>query len=224
MNGKDALTVVEADDAVDPRVIEQVPAKRRGSAVGHRPARKHEADSPAASRQLERALDEELISIDVRAGVDAVDSGFAHEVGQAPCLVPSSQTRRGIAAVAANHVPRRVSQNRVEPRVGARLAALVAEHLGKRDRPMEESMLRSRRRCPLEKRSGGASGQRRAAMQEKSTSSPNVPRSGGEPSVQNQPAHHRSRTRAHRPSGPSGDWSDASAFSFARTMAADSSG
>src|SRR5476649_1960997 len=98
MNGKNALAIVEADDVVDPGAIEQVPAKRRGSSVGQRAARKHQTDSTAASRELHRSFDEELVSIDMRACLDAIDAGLAHEIGQAPCLVSTRAARRRIAA------------------------------------------------------------------------------------------------------------------------------
>jgi hypothetical protein len=65
MDGKDAVPVVEAGNRVEPGMIEQVAAERGTSTVGHCAAGQDESDSAAASRELQRTFDEQLIPVDV---------------------------------------------------------------------------------------------------------------------------------------------------------------
>src|SRR6185503_5863232 len=83
MDGKDTVAVVEADDRIDGRMVEQMPPERGAAAVGDGAGRQDEADAAATAGELQRALDEELVAIDVRACIDAVDARFANERGEA---------------------------------------------------------------------------------------------------------------------------------------------
>jgi len=60
-------------------MIEEVAAERRTSAVGHRAGRKDQSDPASLSCELQRTFDKQLIPIDVRTGLDAVDARLANE-------------------------------------------------------------------------------------------------------------------------------------------------
>ena len=201
-------------------------SERSRAGVADETRRQHQTDAAAAPNELKRALDEQLIEVGVRGTLDAVDAGFADEVGETTRVRLPAGTRRLVAAVAADHVPWRISDHGVEPRSGPGLAVLVEEDFRKRQRPVMKPEARRRLvaiRCSNART--GALRQRASAHRSAvAISSRNVPRSGARPFVQNHPAHHRSRRRDHVASDDPLPCSEASVRSFSRTMAAESSG
>ena len=151
MDREDAAAVVQAGHRIDIGAIEEMPPQRRGACVGHDAGRQHKPDAAARPRELQRALDEQLIAVDVRPAFDAVDARFTSEVGELARLEPAAGADVGIAAVAADHVPRRIAENRVEACVRPRFAVLVQEDFGERERPVKKPVARRQRGRVLEK-------------------------------------------------------------------------
>ena len=131
-----------------------------------------------------------------------------------------------VAAVAADHVPRRVADDGVEPRRRRGLAVLVEEDFGKRQRPVKEPASRGGRVG----RGSAASSTMRSGSAQRPSSSRAVelakraavgrravrPEPAGAPEVEET----RPASRATTPCACSA----ASVRSFSRTMAAESSG
>jgi hypothetical protein len=65
MDRKDAVSVIESGDGVEPGTLEKMAAEWCTSTVCHRARRKNEADATTALCELQRAFDEKLIAIDV---------------------------------------------------------------------------------------------------------------------------------------------------------------
>ena len=93
--------------------------------IGREARRQHEADSPAASGQRERALEEDLIAVDVPGSLMPVDAGASEEV--------SSRVRPRAACPTADcRAPRRSRRSSAAARV-------VEIRFGKFEHPVEES-------------------------------------------------------------------------------------
>ena len=130
--------------ASTPASIEDVAPERSGAGVADESRRQHQTDAAAGSNELKGALDEELIEIGVRGALDTVDAGLANEVSETTGVHFPTGSSRLVAAVAADHVPRRVADHRVEPRSRPGLAALVEEHFRERQRPVMKPEARCR--------------------------------------------------------------------------------
>jgi hypothetical protein len=95
--------------------------------------------------QLKRALNEQLVAVEMCLVLDVVDAGLAYEVRKPLRVQLSISSNIRLAAVSAEHVPGRIADDGVEPRDLKRVASLVAEDFGKRQRPMEETVLQGQR-------------------------------------------------------------------------------
>jgi hypothetical protein len=71
---------------------------------------------------------------------DLIYACFANEISEAPRVNPPSAADEVIAAVAANHVPWRISDDGIETGTVEPSAVCVHEHFGKGERPVEELM------------------------------------------------------------------------------------
>ena len=69
MNGEDAAAIVEADPGVDRGAVEEVSTQRRAAVIGGDARRQDQPDAAAVSRQLQRAVEEQLIAVGMSAGV-----------------------------------------------------------------------------------------------------------------------------------------------------------
>jgi hypothetical protein len=138
---EEASTVVQACHRVDVSMVEQVPAQRSGAAIRHNAGRQHKANAPTSACQLKRALNEELVAVEMRAVFDGVDAGFAYEVCESPRVHLPVGSNVRLAAVSAEHVPGRIADDGVESRRLKRVAPLIAEDFRKRQRPMEETVV-----------------------------------------------------------------------------------
>ena len=125
MNREEAATVVQSHDRIDVGMIKNVAPQRGRTGIDHHPRRQYQADAAAWPRELQRALQEQLVAVDVRAAFHAVDPGFSREVGDLARFNPTTGTDVGVATVAADHVPRRVADHGVETRVRLRLALVI---------------------------------------------------------------------------------------------------
>ena len=109
------------------------------------PDGKHEAYSPSGARQLQRALDEQLIAVDVRSAFDPIYARLANEVGNTARMKPSAGPHVCHAAVTAQHVPRGIADHGVKARSGEWVSLLVRKHFRECQRPVEEAV--PRRQC-----------------------------------------------------------------------------
>ena len=82
VNGKDRVGVVEADDRVERRSIEQPRPQVRRAVVGREAPRQNHADASAGPRERQRALEKGLIQVHVAAIAAWVEAGLADETHQ----------------------------------------------------------------------------------------------------------------------------------------------
>ena len=204
MNREEAAAVVEARHRIHVGVLEQVPPQRSDAGVGHYAGREDQPDATARTRQPQRALDEELIAVDVRSAVDHVHTRLADEVGQPPGVQLSVGADRGIAAVSAQHVPRRIADDGVEPCIREGIAALVEEDLRERQRPVKEAVPYRQLSRVVEQAVCHALRQRGATMQQEVAQISENGSGWRRVASQNHPAHQRFRTFVQRPSGECG--------------------
>ena len=132
------------------------------------PDGKHEADASAAPRELQRALDKQLVAVDVRARLDAVDAGLADEIGQPPRVVTASLRARATSPLSPRTMshgglPRTASKPGL-PRGGA---TFVREDLRKGERPVKKALARGHGLGAPGQRRPDALGQGRAAVPER---------------------------------------------------------
>jgi hypothetical protein len=111
MNGEDRQSVVESGDLVNLGAIEQMPPQWCGAGVADEARWNHEADSPARPDELKGTLNEELVQVDVGATLHPVDPGLTNEVGRLSRIEPPAGPGFFDAAVATDHVPRRVADD-----------------------------------------------------------------------------------------------------------------
>ena len=163
---EDAAPVVEAGQRVDVSVIEQEPPQWSGAGICGDARWQNQADAAAASHQLKRSLDEQLVAVDVSPRVDRVDACAAHELGEQAGIAPPRISDGIDAAVAAHHVPRRVADDGVESRVRSRAAVGVDEHFGKRQRPVKEPALGGNSTGAVEQRVNRRCWQRAAGIED----------------------------------------------------------
>ena len=83
MDGKDREAIVESGDLVDLSAIEEVTSQRRSAGVADETRRHDEADATARPDELQRTLDKELIEVDVRPALDAIDAGLDERTASA---------------------------------------------------------------------------------------------------------------------------------------------
>ena len=188
VNREDAAPVVEADDGINRRAIEQMTAKRRTSAVGDGPGRQDEADAASAARELQRPLDEELIAIHV--------SAYRRDRCRIRGQMPSGTSPRpGVTRASSRRRCRRAPC----PTAGCprlrRNPDWRAAHPSWSLKTSGNASGQCRKRCCVAipfavSRNPFATRDGNAAFRSRRTSirSPNVPRSGGRPWGQNQPA------------------------------------
>src|SRR5689334_17966221 len=89
-------------------------AERRTSAVGCGARRQHESETAASSDKLQRAFDEQLVSVHVGTRLDTVNAGLTDEGGHRFRVITPCRSGGCLTAVAANHVPRRVADDGIE--------------------------------------------------------------------------------------------------------------
>ena len=117
MDREQAVAVLDTDETVDVRAVEQMAAQRGAAVIGGEAGRQDEAEASAARTQRQRALEKQLIQVGVAVALQRVDADAARE---AP---PARVARRTPSPmIAAQHLPRRIADDRVEagPRRAAR--------------------------------------------------------------------------------------------------------
>ena len=107
--------------------------------------RQYEADSPSRACQLQRALDEQLIAVDMRSAFNPIYARLANEIGDTARMKPSAGPHVCHAAVTAQHVPRGIANHGVKARSRELVALLVRKHFREGQRPVEETV--PRRQC-----------------------------------------------------------------------------
>ena len=100
------MPIVEAADGVDVRMRQELAPQRRRGVIGRESRRQHEADASSASGQRQCALDEHLVPVDVAGALMPIHAGASE--------------KRLFGSAGAQHVPRRVSNDRVEAAIAAR--------------------------------------------------------------------------------------------------------
>ena len=120
-----------------------------GAAAGPNPSRddagrQHEAYSPSGARQLQRALNEQLIAVDVRSAFDPIYARLANEVGNTARMKPSAGPHVRHAAVTAQHVPRGLPTTASKPGVESGFPCSSENTSGKAN---DQWKKRSRRQC-----------------------------------------------------------------------------
>ena len=223
MDGEDREAVVESRDLVHLGAIEQMPSQWCSASIAREARWDHETDSAARPDKLKRALDEELIQIQVRAALDLVDAGLANEVSQLPRVDASAGL--GFAAPLS---PRTMSHGGLPITASKPAGGPPARSFSRRRRGMSAANAesdagrrwsRTVREGPLQ--SGAAASM---AIQHRLTRSRKTARSGGVPSAQNQAPHHRSSAAFHLASDDSPSGAPGALRSLARTTSAESSG
>jgi hypothetical protein len=136
------VAILERDQAVDQVPIEEEAAEGCGSPIGGETRRQEHAETAAAAQQGERAFQEQLIEVDVAVALRGVDAGPASEVGQLRRRRPRGIPRLDVPAVAAQHLPGWVADDRVESGRRTRIAAGVVEDFRKLERPVKEALAR----------------------------------------------------------------------------------
>jgi len=196
MDGEDRAPVVHAGDRVHAGAIKKVAPECSAAGIGGDAGGQNQSEAAARSQQLQRTLDEQLIPVGVSTAVDHVDTGLAEEPhGVAGLLLPPAA---GVSdpAVAPDHVPRGVADDGVE--------STGLEDLGKRERPVQESLRGCDLAGMLEEWSRHALGERRPIAQELMDelakgsairSRAVVPEPAGAPQIQHTPpsVHQRGR-------------------------------
>src|SRR4029453_16298684 len=112
--------------------------ERRRSRISREPARQHQPDAAAMLRELERSLQEKLISIWMGPKLDLVDTGIADEPRQLTRILAPLAAQRAFAAVAPDHVPRRITDDGIETGIRSRTSFGIEEHFGKFQRPVQK--------------------------------------------------------------------------------------
>src|SRR5688572_1401111 len=140
MDREDSPTIVEPGDLVDVRPLEQVTPERCGAGVAGDARREDEADPSTSPHELQRTFDEQLVAVGVGAALHAVDARFADEVSQPLRVEPPIPTYAILAAVATHHVPRRVADDGVEPRIVGPAVRAGFEYFRKGERPVQEPL------------------------------------------------------------------------------------
>ena len=110
--------------------------------VGRQAGGKDHAEPSARAEQRERALDEQLIKVDVPVPLRPVHPGSTREGGQLLGGRPGCVPGDGVAPIASQHLPGWIADDRVEARARERLATGVAEDLRKLECPVEETLPR----------------------------------------------------------------------------------
>ena len=219
MDRKQTLAVLEAVEGVHQCPIEERPAQRRAAMIGGEATGQDQPEPAARPDQRQRALDEELIQVDVTVALQPIDAGASCEVGDAGSRQPRVNARARGTVVSPEHLPGRVADDRVEPGSRQRPAARIVEDLGKLEGPVEEPVLGGdARRLSSSSRLTVRSGSADRPVSTASTSVRNAAASAALLSTsRNQPEHQMSASRFHRLSVESSCSRCASARSFART-------
>jgi hypothetical protein len=161
MNREDAVAIVEPRDRVDVRSIEEVTSQRCSTGIREDTRRQNESDTAPRSRELQHTLDEELVTVDVRPAFHSIDTRVAYEVHEPTRLEPAAGPSVESAAVGANHVPGRIAHDGVETGSRKTVAFFVGEDLGKRERPVQETIVCRERGRVLEEPVARSFGERR---------------------------------------------------------------
>ena len=147
MNRKQAIAVFDRDEGIDGGAIEQRTPKHRASVIEGKAGGQHHGDAAAGADQGERAFKEQLVKVRVPVALPCIDTRFPRERRQRAGII-------GPASFAAQHLPRRVPDDCVEPGLYRRSAGGVVKDLRKLERPVEEQLALGDRRCLFEKRRG----------------------------------------------------------------------
>ena len=135
---KHAAMVVEADDRVDVASIQKHSAEWRAAMVDRKTRRQHQADAAAGARERDRAFDEELVPVRVPVGLRRVEPGVAREPQKRRDVDTRAVAGVGCAGIGANHVPRWITDDRIEPGVGQRTAVHGEEGFREFQLPVKE--------------------------------------------------------------------------------------
>src|SRR5262245_58798104 len=125
MNRKQSVNVIQTDDGVDARAIEQLFSQSRRAIVSAEAPRQYEADTTARSSKCERPLDKWLIQIESSPPTGRKAARFANECNQ----------RR---AISPHEIPWRIPNDGIEARLPSRAAGAVVEDVSELEWPMKE--------------------------------------------------------------------------------------
>ncbi len=139
MNRKHAAVVVEAHDRIHVAARQQPSPQRSAAAIRAKTRREDEADAPAVAREIDGALDEQLIAVGVPVRLGAVAARLAGELHERRQVGPRPRSRRRGPHIRAHHVPRWVADHGVETGIVAAPAVRVEEGFGKLQLPVEET-------------------------------------------------------------------------------------
>jgi hypothetical protein len=148
VNREDSAAVIHSGDRVHIGAIEQVAPEGSTSSVGHDARWQHQAQTAARPQQLQSTLDEQLIAVRMCTAVHDVYAGVAEECSRVTRLSLAAIARVTCTAVASDHVPWRVPDDRVE--------SSRPEDLRERQRPMKKPLLGSHLIGVVEERLGHA--------------------------------------------------------------------
>jgi len=134
--------------------------------IGNHSRRQDESHATAGSHQLQRSFEEQLIPVQMSLARDLENAGFSREIQDTTRVSPPILSGHRVAAVASNHVPRWVSQHRVESGVWQWVPVCVYEHFRKSQRPVEKPIALCDRAGACQQRSSHVLGQRRPTLDE----------------------------------------------------------
>jgi hypothetical protein len=149
---EDGRAVVEARDGVDFGVVEQVPTASGRAGIVHETGRHHETDAAVGPCELQRALDKELIPVDVGLRGHAINAGLADEAGQLAGELLAGPAHVIRSAVAFDHVPGGIANHGIESRTIGGGTPGAGEHFRKYEGPVQKASCACDRLRHVEKR------------------------------------------------------------------------
>jgi hypothetical protein len=135
----DRAAIVEADQAVDRALRQELASKRRAAVIARQAPRQDEPDATHRPGERHRALDEQLVLIRVAVRLRRIYTRVASEPDHGLSVLLRAASRTARPNVRANHLPWRIANHCVEPGIRPPFTPGIEEDLGKFQLPVEET-------------------------------------------------------------------------------------